>query len=134
MYLLSCFLRFSTSLASCELVSSVPSNWKSFFGYLHKYYAIVRENLKPLIGLKPKTSVILVQPSSKYNTLHPRKWGWPDLPHPNSNFSNSHSSSPSIQGILLLQTNSLALLLHLRLPHFLWSSSLSRSSLPLALQ
>ena len=57
-----------------------------------------------------------------------RKWGWLDLPHSNSNLSNSHSSSRSIQGILLLQTNTLAVLLHLRLPLLLWSSSL-----PLAL-
>ena len=45
----------------------------------------------------------------------PHKWGWPDLAHPNSNLSNSHSPSRSIQGILLLQTNTLALLLHLQL-------------------
>ena len=56
--------------------------------------------------------------------FYPRKWGWPNLPHPNSNLSNSHSPSHSIQGILLLQTNTLALLLHLHLPCLLWSSSL----------
>ena len=56
------------------------------------------------------------------------KWGWPDLPHSNSNLSNSHSLSPSIQGILLLQTNTLAVLRHLHLPHLLRSSFL-----PLAL-
>ena len=47
------------------------------------------------------------------------KRGWPELPH---------SPSRSIHGILLLQTNTLALLLHLRIPRLLWSSSL-----PLAL-
>ena len=34
--------------------------------------------------------------------FYPRKRGWPDLPHPNSNLFNSHSLSRSIQGILLL--------------------------------
>ena len=47
--------------------------------------------------------------------VYPRKWGWPDLLHSKSNLSNSHSSSCSIQGILLLQANTLALLLHLHL-------------------
>ena len=53
--------------------------------------------------------------------VYPCKWGWLDLPHTNSNLSNSHSSSCSIHGILLLQTNILVLLLYLRL---LWSSLL----------
>ena len=57
--------------------------------------------------------------------IYPRKRGWPDLPHSNGNLSNSHSPSPSIQGILLLQTNALALPLHLHLPRLLWSSSLA---------
>ena len=48
--------------------------------------------------------------------FYPRKRGWQDLPNPNSNLSNSHSPSCSTQGILLLQTNTLALLLHLHLP------------------
>ena len=56
--------------------------------------------------------------------VYPRKQGWPDLPHSNSNFSNSHSSSRSIQGILLLQTNTLVLLFHLCLPRLLWLSLL----------
>ena len=47
-----------------------------------------------------------------------------DLAHPNSNLSNSHSPSHSIQGILLLQTNTPALLLHLPCPGLLWSSSI----------
>ena len=60
--------------------------------------------------------------------VNPRKWGWPDLPHSNSKLSNSHSPSHWIQGILL-QTNTLALLLHfMHLPRLL-----SLSSLPLAL-
>ena len=59
---------------------------------------------------------------------YPRKRGWLDLPHSNSDFFNAHSPSYSIQVIHLLQTNTLALLLHLHLPHLLWSSSL-----PLAL-
>ena len=57
--------------------------------------------------------------------VYPHKQGWLDLPHFNSNLSNSHSPSRLIHGIILLQTNTLALLLHL---HLLWSSSL-----PLAL-
>ena len=57
--------------------------------------------------------------------VYPRKQGWPDLPHSNSNLSNSHSPSCSIHGILLLQTNTLALLLHLRLPRLHWLSSLA---------
>ena len=56
--------------------------------------------------------------------VYPRKRGLPDLPHSHSNLSNSHSSSRSIQGILLLQANTLALL-HLHLPCLLWLSSLS---------
>ena len=60
--------------------------------------------------------------------VYPRKRRWPNLPHSNSNLSNSHSPSGSIHGILLLQTNTLALLLDLHLPRLLWSSSL-----PLAL-
>ena len=39
-------------------------------------------------------------------------WGWPDLRHFVSNLSNSHSPSCSIHGVLFLQTNALALLLH----------------------
>ena len=60
--------------------------------------------------------------------VYPRKRGWLDFPHSNNNLSNSHSLCRSIQGILLLQTNTLALLFHLRLPRLLWLSSL-----PLAL-
>ena len=59
---------------------------------------------------------------------YPCKREWPDLPHFNSNLSNSHSSSCLIHGTLFLQTNTLALLLQLRLPRHLWLSSL-----PLAL-
>ena len=40
--------------------------------------------------------------------VSPRKWGWPDLSHSNSNLSNSHSPSRSMHGILFLQTNALA--------------------------
>jgi len=43
--------------------------------------------------------------------------------YPSSNLSNSHSPSCSIHGVLFLQTNTLALLLHLHLPRLLWSSS-----------
>ena len=59
--------------------------------------------------------------------VYPHKRGWLDLPHSNSNLSNSHSPPCSIQGILFLQTNTLSLLLHLYLPHLLWSSSLPLS-------
>ena len=44
--------------------------------------------------------------------------------YPSRNLSNSHSPSRSIHGVLFLQTNTLALLLHLHLPCLLWSSSL----------
>ena len=50
------------------------------------------------------------------------------FPHSNSNLSNSHSPSRLIHGILL-QTNTLALFLHLCLLCLFWSSSL-----PLVLQ
>ena len=56
--------------------------------------------------------------------VYPCKWWWPDLPHSNSSLSNSHSPCHSIHGILLLQTNTLALLLHLRLSCLPLSSSL----------
>ena len=46
--------------------------------------------------------------------VYTRKRGWPDLPHFVRNLSNSHSPSRSIHGVLFLQTNALALLLHLR--------------------
>ena len=55
--------------------------------------------------------------------VYPRKWGWLDLPHSDSNLSNSHSPSRLIQSNLLLLTNNLALL-PLCLPRLLWSSSL----------
>ena len=72
-----------------------------------------------LIGLLKNQSInpILIR-------VYPRKRGWLDLPHSNSNLSKSHSPSCSIQGILLLQTNTLALVLYLRLPRLLWSSLL----------
>ena len=47
--------------------------------------------------------------------------------YPSSNLSNSHSPSCSILGVLFLQTNGLALLLHLHLPCLLWSSLLPLS-------
>ena len=56
--------------------------------------------------------------------VYPHKCGWPDLALSNSNLSNAHSSSRLIQGILLLQTNTLARFLHLCIPRLLWSSSL----------
>ena len=59
---------------------------------------------------------------------YPRKWGWLDLPQSNINLSNSHSPSHSIQDILLLQTNTLALLLHLHLPHYFSLVVLTSSS------
>ena len=59
--------------------------------------------------------------------VYPHKQGWPDLLSSNSNLSNSHSSSRSIQGILLLLINTLALFLHLHLPRLIWSSSLQSS-------
>ena len=64
---------------------------------------------------------------SNFDLVYPLKWGWSDLPHSNSNLFNSYSPSRSIQGILLLQTNTLALFLHLCLPCLFWSSSLPLS-------
>ena len=57
----------------------------------------------------------------------PRKRGWPDSPHSGSNLSNSHSPSRSIHCILLFQTNTPALLLHLHFPCLPRSSSLPLS-------
>ena len=68
-----------------------------------------------LIHFNQSINKILIQ-------VYPHKQRWPDLPHSNSNFSSSNSPSPSIQGILPLQTNTLALL-HLCLPRLPWSSS-----------
>ena len=48
---------------------------------------------------------------------YPFKQGWLDLPHSNSNVSNSHSPSRLIQGILLLQTK-----------HFCFPSPLASST------
>ena len=45
--------------------------------------------------------------------FYPRKRGWPDLPYSASNLSHSYSPSCVILCILLLQTNTLTLLLHL---------------------
>ena len=78
------------------------------------------------LGLRKLTSIHAINPN--LIRVYSRKWGWLDLPHSNSNLSNSHSPSRSIQSILLLQTNTLALLLHLHIPHLFWSSTL-----PLAL-
>ena len=57
--------------------------------------------------------------------VFPHKWEWLDLPQSNSNLSNSYSPSHLIHDILLLESNTLAQLLHLHLPHLLWLSSLS---------
>ena len=66
--------------------------------------------------------------NSNFDPGLPHKRGWPDLLHSGSNLFNSHSPSRSILCILLHQTNTPALLLHLHFP------CLPRSSLlPLAL-
>ena len=62
----------------------------------------------------------IIQFWSGFIPVYGRGGGWPDLPHSNSNLSNSYSPSHSIHGILLLQTNTLALLLHLHLPGIQW--------------
>ena len=64
----------------------------------------------------------LVRSKEAFQSINP---DWPDLPHSNSNLSNFHSLSCLIQGILLLQTNTLALFLHLYLLCLLWSSLLT---------
>ena len=74
------------------------------------------------ISKKPHDIIIIINPILIQVYFHKR--GLPDLLHSNSNLSNAHSPSCSIQGILLLQTNTLALLLYLCLPCLLWSSSL----------
>ena len=61
--------------------------------------------------------------------VYPHKQGWPYLLHPDSNLSNFPSPSCSIQCILLFQTNTPALFLHLHFPCLPRSSSL-----PLSLQ
>ena len=60
--------------------------------------------------------------------VYPWKQQCPALPYSKGNLSTSSSPSRSLSGILLLQINTLALLLHLHRPQLLWSSSL-----PLAL-
>ena len=62
--------------------------------------------------------------------VYPRKRGWLDLPHFVSNLSNSHSPSRLIHGVLFLQTNALALLLHLRFHRGLHMGSRGVASLP----
>ena len=53
--------------------------------------------------LNPAHNIIIINPILVW--VYPRKQGWLDLPHSKSNLSNAHSPSRSIQGILLLQTN-----------------------------
>ena len=109
---------------SIYLINKIPDN---------KHISIVRPNQEEIpsyIFLIPVRSFCTNNQSSINPILiwvYPHKQGWPDLPHANSKLSNSHSPSRWIHGILL-ETNTLALLLHLPLPRLLWSSSL-----PLAL-
>ena len=65
---------------------------------------------KPVPNLqKPHIIQFIITINPVLILVYLRKQGWPDLPHSNSNLSNSHSPSCSIQGILPLQTNTLAL-------------------------
>ena len=86
-------LGVNTSYQS-DLSAHVSSIKLATIGRMFYLYLMVSEN---------RINPILIQ-------VYPRKWGWPDLPHSTSNLSNSHSPSRSIHGILLLQTNTLALL------------------------
>ena len=117
------FLHFSGSFSNGSIPGVVPSSrevntWQ--FCCCHRNSKSNQTGM-PLILL-----IIIINQFLIW--VYPRKGGWPDLPHSNSNLSNSHSPCRSIQCILLLQTDTLALLLHLYLPRLLWSSSL-----PLAL-
>ena len=84
--------------------------------HIYRRYANNTELSKHVYSLKNINPILI--------RVYPCKRGWPDLPHFNSNLSNSHSLSRSIQGILLFQTNTFSLLLYLRLPRLIWSSSL----------
>ena len=77
-----------------------------------------------------KNQLMAAAPSKKYSPIQFWSGFFPvnGGGHFNSNLSNSHSPSCSNHGIPFFQTNTLTLLLHLRLPRLLWSSSL-----PLAL-
>ena len=115
------------ALASCGSIhvssrSCLPCyhswNWVPYYCNYYNNMIIIIIMLPPCLqSINP----ILIR-------VYPHKRGWLDLPHFISNLSNSHSPSRSIHGVLFLQTNALALLLHLCLPRLLWSSSL-----PLAL-
>ena len=83
--------------------ATVAANWKwvyiKYKGYDHGLFMIINPIMIRVIPVN--------------------RGAWPDLPLSNSNLSNTHSLSRSIHGILLFQTNSLALLIHLRLK--IWS-------------
>ena len=97
----------------------VQSSKSNVFVFCRKSYAS-EHNVQNLL-CNFVNYVIIINPILVRVYLHKR--GWADLPHSNSNLSDSHSPSCTIR-ILLLQTNTLALLLHLRLPRLLWWSSL----------
>ena len=63
---------------------------------------------------------IIIQFWSWFIPVNGGGWIYPTL----AAISPTPTSSCLIQGILLFQTNALALFLHLRLPHLLWSSLL----------
>ena len=86
-----------------------------------------KENLWKILFIVVICSAAHISINRVLIRLYPGKQGWPDLPYSASNLSHSHSPSNSIFCILLLQTNTLTLLLHL------WSPCLPRSSsLPLS--
>ena len=100
------------SASSIWSISLNPSRATNVYGCLVSLKPLLKN--KKVIQQEYNPSIInpiLIQ-------VYPRKWGWPDLLHSNSNISSSHSPSWSIHGILLPQTNTLALLLHLCLPNW----------------
>ena len=100
------------------LLSRVSMNWSD----KHFLHFIITSHLSGSWDKRLQNPWCSIQ--SNFDLVLSRKRGWPDLAHPNSNLSNSHSPSRSIHGILHLQINTLALLIHLRLTRLLWSSSL----------
>ena len=111
-------LQYTVSLTSSSAV--VPLTQKSYVAHFFSQ-SLIREMIQYFSERCESTRFVRINQSINpfLIQVYLCKRGWLDLPHSNSNLSNSHSPSHSIQGILL-QTNTLALLLHLRLPHLLW--------------
>ena len=103
-----------------QCTRAVLTQWMRNFSKEQDEAKCIKNNFEFIVS--PASAWICINPI--LILVYPLKWVWPDLPHFASNISNSHSPSHSIHGIHLLQTNTLALFLHLRLPRLLWSSLL----------